>query len=289
MFERFTDRARRVIVLAQEEARMLDHSYIGTEHLLLGLVHEEDGAAAHALVDLGVSLDAVRERVESIVGRGQQAPSGHIPFTPRAKKVLELSLRESIQLGHQYIGTEHILLGLVREGQSDSEGAAIQALTELELTPDKVRQAVVRLVRDRRREAMSGALGGSESIEFRLKRIERRLGISASSTLAALDEQIAQIRREKETAIDDADFERAATLRENEKLLLRESALAAETLEQDVTPVLDELADARAEITRLTELLREHGVDPGKTEGKAKGKTEGKAEGKTEGDQADEG
>jgi hypothetical protein len=289
MFERFTDRARRVIVLAQEEARMLDHSYIGTEHLLLGLVHEEDGAAAHALVSLGVSLDSVRERVESIVGRGQQAPSGHIPFTPRAKKVLELSLRESIQLGHQYIGTEHILLGLVREGQSDSEGAAIQALTELELTPDKVRQAVVGRIQGARREAMSGALGGSESIEFRLKRIERRLGISASSTLAALDEQIAQIRREKETAIDAADFERAATLRENEKLLLRESALAAETLEENVTPVLDELADARAEITRLTELLREHGVDPGKTEGKAKGKTEGKAEGKTEGDQADEG
>src|SRR5215469_2723889 len=127
MFERFTDRARRVVVLAQEEARMLDHGYIGTEHLLLGLVHEGDGIAAKALEAMEISLDAVREQVETIIGRGQHTESGHIPFTPRAKRVLELSLRESSLLGHNYIGTEHILLGLVREG----EGVAVQVLVKL--------------------------------------------------------------------------------------------------------------------------------------------------------------
>jgi len=116
MFERFTDRARRVVVLAQEEARLLNHNYIGTEHLLLGLIREGDGVAAEALESLGISLDAVRQQVEEIIGQGQQAPSGHIPFTPRAKKVLELSLREATQLGQDHIGAEHILLGLVREG-----------------------------------------------------------------------------------------------------------------------------------------------------------------------------
>ena len=123
MFERFTDRARRVVVLAQEEARMLNHNYIGTEHILLGLIHEGEGVAAKALESLSISLDGVREQVQEIIGQGQQAPSGHIPFTPRAKKVLELSLREALQLGHNYIGTEHILLGLIREG----EGVAAQA------------------------------------------------------------------------------------------------------------------------------------------------------------------
>ena len=113
MFERFTDRARRVVVLAQEEAKMLNHNYIGTEHILLGLIHEGEGVAAKALESLGISLDAVREQVQDIIGQGQQQPTGHIPFTPRAKKVLELSLREALQLGHNYIGTEHILLALL--------------------------------------------------------------------------------------------------------------------------------------------------------------------------------
>src|SRR5579884_2903355 len=122
MFERFTDRARRVVVLAQEEARMLNHNYIGTEHILLGLIHEGEGVAAKALESLGISLEAVRQQVEEIIGQGQQAPSGHIPFTPRAKKVLELSLREALQLGHNYIGTEHILLGLIREGEGVGPG-----------------------------------------------------------------------------------------------------------------------------------------------------------------------
>src|SRR6266851_2988220 len=126
MFERFTDRARRVVVLAQEEARTLNHNYIGTEHVLLGLIHEGEGVAAKALESLGISLEAVRQQVEEIIGQGPRAPSGHIPFTPRAKKVLELALREALQLGHNYIGTEHILLGLLREG----EGVAAQVLDQ---------------------------------------------------------------------------------------------------------------------------------------------------------------
>src|SRR6476619_235248 len=142
MFERFTDRSRRVIVLAQEEARILDHGYIGTEHILLGLIRESDGHAARALESLGISLDAVRQQVEEIIGRGQEAPSGHIPFTPRAKKVLELSLREAQQLGHNYIGTEHILLGLIREG----EGVAAQVLVRLGAELNRVRPQVLQLL-----------------------------------------------------------------------------------------------------------------------------------------------
>ena len=142
MFERFTDRARRVVVLAQEEARMLNHGYIGTEHILLGLIHEGEGVAAKALESLGISLDGVREQVQEIIGPGQESPSGHIPFTPRAKKVLELSLREALQLGHNYIGTEHILLGLIREG----EGVAAQVLVKLGADPSRVRSQVIQLI-----------------------------------------------------------------------------------------------------------------------------------------------
>ncbi len=142
MFERFTDRARRVVVLAQEEARMLNHNYIGTEHILLGLIHEGEGVAAKALETLDISLDAVREQVQEIIGQGQQSPTGHIPFTPRAKKVLELSLREGLQLGHNYIGTEHILLGLIREG----EGVAAQVLIKLGADLNRVRQQVIQLL-----------------------------------------------------------------------------------------------------------------------------------------------
>ena len=142
MFERFTDRARRVVVLAQEEARLLNHDHIGTEHILLGLIHEGEGVAYLALTELGISLDAVRAQVEAEIGQGSEAPGGHIPFTPRAKKVLELSLREALQLGHNYIGTEHILLGLIREG----EGVAAQVLVGLGADLDRVRQQVVQLL-----------------------------------------------------------------------------------------------------------------------------------------------
>ena len=139
MFERFTDRARRVVVLAQEESRRLNHNYIGTEHLLLGLISESDGVAAQVLTSLGVSLDSVRLAVEDMIGRGEESPAGHIPFTPRSKKVLELSLREALSLGHNYIGTEHILLGLVREG----EGVASQVLIRLGAALPVVRDRVI--------------------------------------------------------------------------------------------------------------------------------------------------
>jgi ATP-dependent Clp protease ATP-binding subunit ClpC len=151
LFERFTDRARRVVVLAQEEARLLNHNYIGTEHILLGLIHEGEGVAAKALESLGISLEAVRNQVEEIIGQGGSSPSGHIPFTPRAKKVLELSLREALQLGHNYIGTEHILLGLIREG----EGVAAQVLVKLGADLSRVRQQVIQL--------LSGYAGGKEA------------------------------------------------------------------------------------------------------------------------------
>ncbi|HIT74621.1 MAG TPA: NDP-hexose 4-ketoreductase, partial [Candidatus Avipropionibacterium avicola] len=151
MFERFTDRARRVVVLAQEEARLLNHNYIGTEHILLGLIHEGEGVAAKALESMGISLEAVREKVEEIIGQGQQSPQGHIPFTPRAKRVLELSLREALQLNHSYIGTEHILLGLIREG----EGVAAQVLVKLGADLNRVRNQVLQL--------LSGFQGGKEA------------------------------------------------------------------------------------------------------------------------------
>jgi ATP-dependent Clp protease ATP-binding subunit ClpC len=158
MFERFTDRARRVVVLAQEEAKQLNHNYIGTEHILLGLIREGDGIAAKALAELSISIDNVREQVQEIIGQGQTAPTGHIPFTPRAKKVLELSLREALQLGHNYIGTEHILLGLIREG----EGVAAQVLVKLGADLTRVRQTVIQLLSGYQGKE-SAVVGGTES------------------------------------------------------------------------------------------------------------------------------
>ncbi|MBB32338.1 MAG: NDP-hexose 4-ketoreductase [Acidimicrobiaceae bacterium] len=186
MFERFTDRARRVVVLAQEEARLLNHNYIGTEHILLGLIHEGEGVAAKALESLGISLEAVRDQVEEIIGQGGSSPSGHIPFTPRAKKVLELSLREALQLGHNYIGTEHILLGLIREG----EGVAAQVLTKLGADLSRVRQQVIQLLsgysgtgeeeneggrRGERASAGTGGRGGDSTSSMVLDQFGRNL------------------------------------------------------------------------------------------------------------------
>jgi ATP-dependent Clp protease ATP-binding subunit ClpC len=148
MFERFTDRARRVVVLAQEEARMLNHNYIGTEHILLGLIHEGQGVAARALTALGLHLDATRQAVEDIIGRGMQAPSGHIPFTPRSKKVLELSLREALNLGGDYISTEHILLALLREG----DGVGAQILVGAGVDLNRARQEIINLLHRGREE-----------------------------------------------------------------------------------------------------------------------------------------
>ncbi|HKH11668.1 MAG TPA: Clp protease N-terminal domain-containing protein, partial [Rubrobacter sp.] len=155
MFERFTERARKVVVLAQDEARHFNHNYIGTEHLLLGLLREDEGVAAQALSSLSVTLDEVREQVESIVGYGEEGTGAQAPFTPRSKKVLELALREALQLGHNYIGTEHILLGLVRE----SEGVAARVLSNLDVDPDKVRREVVRRLGGGRGRSRGGAGG----------------------------------------------------------------------------------------------------------------------------------
>jgi ATP-dependent Clp protease ATP-binding subunit ClpC len=159
VFERFTDRARRVVVFAQEEARMLDHNYIGTEHILLGLLRVEDGLAAKALRSVGVSLGAVRGQVEEIIGVGNASVESHLPFTPRSKKVLEISLREALQLGHNYIGTEHILLGLIREG----EGVAVQVLEVLGADRNRARQTILKLVSEYRGETETPggeAIGG---------------------------------------------------------------------------------------------------------------------------------
>src|SRR4028118_914806 len=174
MFERFTDRARRVVVLAQQEARILNPNYIGTEHILLGLIHEGEGVAAKALESLGIALEGVRQQVEEIIGQGQQAPSGHIPFTPRAKKVLELSLREALQLGHNYIGTEHILLGLIREG----EGVAAQVLVKLGADLNRVRQQVIQLLsgyQGKEPAAAGGPPGGRPSTSLVLDQFGRNL------------------------------------------------------------------------------------------------------------------
>ena len=189
MFERFTDRARRVVVLAQEEARLLNHNYIGTEHILLGLIHEGEGVAAKALESLGISLESVRGQVEEIIGQGGNSPSGHIPFTPRAKKVLELSLREALQLGHNYIGTEHILLGLIREG----EGVAAQVLVKLGADLARVREQVIQLL------SAYGGVSGSAHGEKSGAASGGRSGESSSGShvLDQFGRNLTQLAREK--------------------------------------------------------------------------------------------
>ena len=158
MFERFTDRARRVIVLAQEEARTLQHNYIGTEHLLLGLIREGEGVAAKALASKGVTLDDTRKQVEEMIGKGNASPNGHIPFTPHARQVLELSLREALQLGHSYIGTEHILLGLIHEG----EGVGTQVLIKMDVNLGELRSATIDLIRGNSSDGKNDSKGELE-------------------------------------------------------------------------------------------------------------------------------
>jgi ATP-dependent Clp protease ATP-binding subunit ClpC len=255
---------------------MLDHGWIGTEHILLGLIREGDGHAARALEALGISLDAVRQQVEAFIGRGQQAPSGHIPFTPRAKKVLELSLRESLQLGHGYIGTEHILLGLIRE----VDGVAAQVLVVLGADLDRVRQQVIQLLRqDPGQDVESAgshpgerepaglpddALARFDALDRRLTALER--WVIMQPDLEDLDQEIAKVRRDKEAAVDRRDFKAARALRDKEKQLLAErvdrekewagSAAGRKTVAQE----LDRL---NTELERLRATLREHGIEPG--------------------------
>jgi ATP-dependent Clp protease ATP-binding subunit ClpC len=194
MFERFTERARQIVVLAQDEARMLKHNYIGTEHLLLGLLREEEGLAARVLESMDITLEEVRNQVSRIVGRGDEPlVSGQIPFTPRAKKVLELSLREAMALGHNYIGTEHILLGVVRE----NEGVAARILLDFDADADKIRNEVFRM------------LGGPR----------RRSGAPPWPGPRGAAPELERIRALKDTAIEKGQFERAAQLRDRERKL----------------------------------------------------------------------
>jgi ATP-dependent Clp protease ATP-binding subunit ClpA len=275
MLERFTDQARRVVVLAEEEARMLDHNWIGTEHLLLGVLREGDGVGARALESLGISLQPVRQQVEEIIGPVQQVPAEYIPFTPRSKKVLELSLRESLQLGHDRVGTGHILLGLIREG----DGVAAQVLVRLGADLNQVRQQVIELVSDLRpqsgRRPQPGRRPPREVVPVmwtharldvfggRLAAVEQRVGIGPDTS--DLDEQIAQVRREKESAVDARDYEQAAERRNREKELLASKAARQEQWAAG-HPALPDLAEQvqrlTDEVERLRALLRQHGIDP---------------------------
>ena len=244
MFQRFTDRARRVVHFAQDEARLLGHNYVGTEHLLLGLLYEGNGVAARALISLGVSLDQARARVEDIIGIGPGAQPGHIPFTPRAKKVLELSLREAMRLGHHYIGTEHILLGLLREG----EGIGAVVLTGLGADHPAVRERVLGLLNERER-----ALRETQLV---------RMAMPAELIAAA--EQLDQVRRQKEAAFESGDLDRAAALRDSERQLLADKLRLEEQLTagSDVQAVIAENQRVHRELDRLRDLLRQHGIEP---------------------------
>jgi ATP-dependent Clp protease ATP-binding subunit ClpA len=194
VFERFTERARQVVVLAQDEARALRHNYIGTEHLLLGLLREEEGLGARVLETLDVTAEEVRAQVALIIGEGDEVKTGQIPFTPRAKRVLELALREALQLGHNHIGTEHILLGLVHEG----EGVAMRILLDLDVDAQTARNEVIRV--------LSGGSGPVEPV---------------APLAPDLQEEIRRVRAEKEAALEAQEFEKAASLGTRERNLLR--------------------------------------------------------------------
>ena len=258
MFERFTERARRVVVLAQDEARTLNHDWIGTEHLLLGLIGEGNGVAAKALESMGISLAAVRQQVEEIIGQGEQAPPEHMPFTPRAKKVLELAFREARALGHNYIGTEHILLGLIREG----DGVAAQALVRLGADLNRAREQVIELLQEGQGD--DDVLARVDLLDRRLAAIERWVGIRPD--LDDLDQEIAQVRRDKEAADARQDSQAATALRGKEKQLLaaradREKEWAGSAAGRRT--VARELDRLNTELERLRATLREHGIEPG--------------------------
>ena len=290
MFERFTNQSRRVVVLAQEEARMLDHNYIGTEHLLLGLLHEGRGSAARALEAMDVTLQAVRDQVIEIIGRGQAQRSGHIPFTPRAKKSLELSLREALQLGDGYIGTGHLLLGLIHQGDNvavkilGSLGADLKDLRarvteELRGNPEEG-QDVPAAERERQQQLkvyLRGEVKGLlDTIDDRLSAIERRLGIrhSVSAVQRGLEVRIAQVRRDKEAAIDVQDFEQAVALRDAEKQLIEEQA----RVEQETAAGAESAGETGAVSEAGAGAVSEAGADVGAEPGEGAGADEGAGE-----------
>src|SRR2546422_3259522 len=203
MFERFTERARQVVVLAQEEARTLKHNYIGTEHILLGLLREEEGLAARVLESLDITVEEVRAQIARIVGQGDEVTTGQIPFTPRAKKVLELALREALSLGHNYIGTEHILLGLVRE----NEGVAARILIDFDADAEKIRNEIIRM------------LGGAAVFVSEATQAEEEAAAAADPELAS---ELERVRDERKAAFDAKEFDRAAELRAEEGRLRRQ-------------------------------------------------------------------
>ena len=240
MFRRFSPRAREVIISAQQEARALHHNYIGTEHVLLGLLHDREGVAGRAWPGLGISPETVREQILDIIGEGHQEPAGHIPFTPRAKRVLELAVREAAQLGHLYVGTEHILLGLVREG----DGVGCHVLSRLGVTVPKVREQVLELVSQDRRKPSE---------------------IIAPPGIRDYDTRIELARQAKDAAVDAKDFDRAAAARESEKELLaeRDRLIAHWSAGVDVATLGRELDWLRDEVNRLQGLLLQNGIEPG--------------------------
>ena len=285
MFEKFTDRARRVVALAQEEARMLGHDYIGTEHLLLGLIHEGEGVAVRALGSLGISLEAVRQQVQEIIGQGQRSPSGVIPFTLRAKKALELSLREALRDRDQ-ISTGHILLGLIREG----DGVAAQVLVKLGADLNRIRQEVFRLIhggqgedpwsagarpRGSATDHLAYRINGIESrvsaLEFRSDAIESRLSvlefrIGAGPDVRGLDAEIAQARLAEGSAIGEQDFEAVTSLR-NKKQQLRDEKASRQRewalAHPDLPSLAEKVGQLSDEIEQLRGLLRQQGTEPG--------------------------
>jgi hypothetical protein len=268
LFERFTDRARRVVVQAQEEARVLSHNFIGTEHLLLGLIHEGEGMGAKALEGLGIGLAAVRQQVEQMISPGEEPPRGHIPFTPQAKRALELSLRESRQLGHTHIGTEHILLGLIREG----EGVAAQVLVRMGADLQRARHQVIQLLPGPNpvpsRTVPRGSQQGQvpphlaarvDALESRLSAIEQRVG--GGPDTGDLDEQITRVRQDKAAAIDAQDFERAASVHDREKQLLADKAARQHDWQAGHPGLAEQVHRLSGELERLRGVLRQHGID----------------------------
>ncbi|MCW2907400.1 MAG: ATP-dependent Clp protease [Actinomycetia bacterium] len=239
MFRRFSPRAREVIISAQQEARALHHNYIGTEHILLGLLRDREGGAGRALHVLGISPETVREQILDIIGEGNQDPAGHIPLTPRTKRVLELAVREAVQLGHLYVGTEHILLGLVREG----DGVGWHVLSRLGVTVPRVRNQVLELVNQDRRAP-------GEAI--------------SPPGIRDYDTRIELARQAKDAAVDTKDFDRAAAARESEKELLaeRDRLIAQWSAGVDVATLGRELDWLRDEVNRLQRLLLQNGIEP---------------------------
>jgi ATP-dependent Clp protease ATP-binding subunit ClpA len=276
MFQRFTDQARRVVTLAQEEARMLRHNRVGTEHILLGLIQVDDGIASASLEALGISLAAVRQQVEEIIGTGRWAPPVNIPYAPQAKRVLDMSLREALALGHHTIGTEHILLGLIREGESPAARVLASLGAELGL----VRQQVLELLQDTsdeepasappgvtadagERGLLSEAIARFESIDSRLSAVEQRVGTGPD--VGDLDQQIAHARREKESAARAEDYETAAALRDRERMLLAEKASRQQewaTAQLDLPSLAEGLNRLSGEVERLRRLLIKQGIEP---------------------------